>query len=408
MAAISNPVLTNPTKNGFPIAGQVEIPLASILYWFQTASGTTFYTESGVYQTSDTSFVTGFPQIACASITRKNGSVFKPTYQGYTFFNPESVVGAFVKDGYVTKIVFTWGEVTIKGYTFVQYKTDFAIISAIEGELTAGGTLFASTSYAQTLTARAIIMGGVVYPTTATPTIQDLTKKTYSTFFVYTDPVLATQDSFYAIKIKGVSYLADPLIALSDTASVQSFITDRLKKQLANYSTVSVGYTPASANNKPAVLSITIADCDTLIEAFSIDIDAGGSIAGSSFVVLNTSSVIVPHSTNYEEFGIYTDPAIGTPSTIVGITVDGATAITFPSAIDLTFANTDAIQNAIKAALSDNGYYVEDVQFKNQLASTNGKKATVRVIALGANVLMDRVDIEINGTTPASLNFTQI
>ena len=398
----ANPVLTNPTRNGFPLTGSVTLPMDSIHYWYTTAGGTTFHTDNGVFQTSATSFDTGAIALNCRTITRKGGSVFAPAYSGTTYFTANQFLYFESVEGRTSKVVFTWGEVTLNPETISTIVSQFS--SLIAGA-TATGFVYANPEHAQ-IYASGVFVNGILIPTTSNPTIIDTIPKTYTLFSAYVDPIKATVDTIRSIDINGVTYTASPQIDLNSTSLVKDFIVDSLDAYGAAYGTVSVDYTVCAVNGNKSVLSVTISECDTPVGRLKITID-GTTVTNIAFAAGETSGITVPSSNNYRCFNAFTDPVIATADTITGITVGGV-GVVFASAVTVAAGFDSALSKQIKMALASAGGTCSDVVAYVNPAQANTHKTSVEILILGCNVVVNSFQLDVDAGTLSSPAFVAI
>ena len=400
--AAANPVLTNPTKNGFPLIGTVTLPMESIHYWYTTAGGTTFHTDNGVFQTSATSFDTGAIALTCRTITRRGGSVFTPAYSGTTYFTANQFLYFESVGGETSKVVFTWGEVTLNAVAISTIVEQFT--SLIVGATT-DGFVYANPVHAQ-IYASGVFVDNSLIITTSAATIINTTPKTYTLFYAYADPIKATADTFQSITINGVTYPADPEIDLNSPNLVKTFIEDSLHAYGAAYGTVSVDYTVCAVNGNKSVLSVTISECDTPVTRLRITID-GTTPASPSFAVGETSGITVPSGLNYRCFNAFTDPVVATADTITGITVGGV-GVVFASAVNVTTSFEAALSKQIKMALASAGGTCSDVVSYVNPAQANTRKTSVEVLILGCDVVVNSFQLNVDAGTLTSPAFVAI
>lgn len=398
----ANPVLTNPTRNGFPLTGSVTLPMDSIHYWYTTAGGTTFHTDNGVFQTSATSFDTGAIALNCRTITRKGGSVFTPAYSGTTYFTANQFLYFESVGGETSKVVFTWGEVTLNPETISTIVSQFS--SLIAGA-TATGFVYANPEHAQ-IYSSGVFVNGTLIPTTSNPTIIDTIPKTYTLFSAYVDPIKATVDTIRSIDINGVTYTASPEIDLNSTSLVKAFIEDSLDAYGASYGTVSVDYTVCAVNGDKSVLSVTISECDIPVGRLKITID-GTTVTNIAFAAGETSGITVPSSNNYRCFNAFTDPVIATADTITGITVGGV-GVVFASAVTVAAGFDSALSKQIKMALASAGGTCSDVVAYVKPAEANTRKTSVEILILGCNVVVNSFQLDVDAGTLSSPAFVAI
>lgn len=404
--AASNPVLKNPnpTRNGFPLTGEVTLPMESIHYWYTTGGGTTFHTDNGVFQTSATSFDTGAIALNCRTITRKGGSVFTPAYSGTTYFTANQLLYFESVGGKTSKVVFNWGEVTLTPET----KTISTIVSQFSSLIvgaTATGFVYANPEHAQ-IYASGVFVNGTLIPTTSAAKLINTTPKTYTLFSAYVDPVKATADTIRSIDINGVTYTASPEIDLNSTSLVKAFIEDSLDAYGAAYGTVSVDYTVCAVNGNKSVLSVTISECDTPVSRLKITID-GTTVTSIAFAAGETSGITVPSSNNYRCFNAFADPVVATADTITGITVGGV-GVVFASAVTVAAGFESALSKQIKMALASAGGTCSDVVAYVNPAQANTRKTSVEILILGCNVVVNSFQLNVDAGTLSSPAFVAI
>lgn len=398
----ANPVLTNPTRNGYPLVGAVTLPMESIHYWYTTAGGSTFHTDNGVFQTSAISFDTGAISLNCRTITRKGGSVFTPAYSGTTYFTANQFLYFESVGGETSKVVFTWGEVTLNAVGISTIVSQFT--SLIVGK-TATGFVYANPEHAQ-IYASGVFVNNTLIMTTAAATIVDTTPKTYTLFSAYVDPVKATADTMLSIEINGVTYTASPKIDLNSPNLVKAFIEDSLDAYGAAYGTVSVDYIVCAVNGNKSVLSVTISECDTPVTRFKITID-GTTPATINFAAGESSGITVPSGLNYRCFNAFTDPVVATADTITGITIGGS-GVVFAAAVTVAAGFESALSKQIKMALASAGGTCSDVVSYVNPAQANTRKTSVEILILGCNVVVNSFQLDVDSGTLTSPAFVAI
>lgn len=408
--AISNPRFANGTKNGDPLNGTVTLPLDSILYWFKSSGGSTFYTKSGVFQTSGTSFSTGFAEISAKTIVRNSGQPFKPAYNGATYFNSGCLIAILTnKDGTLAdRLVFDWGDITLStNNTLSTIRTALGLTTYIVAQLNVGGFIYANPAYSEIVdnrTASGVIFNNGFWGTTDTPEIMDYTPKTYSIFWAYNDPVKVIADKFVSITVNGTEFKPETPISLTLLEDVATYIRDAFDDAQIQYGTVSVDYKLTAVNNNNSVISITVSDCELIVQKLNILID-GGTDAHSVFAEI-VPSVTVYGGQSYRCFHSYNDLDTASADRIVGLTLNG-NARTF-TGVELIPSNALAIQNSISALIAAEGAACEAVQFKVNQAQANGRATSFSIIILGSSITVNSVELDIDNGTPATANFSMI
>lgn len=394
----TNPVITNPTKNGTPMRGAVTIPIDSIHYFYSGVSIAAFITESGVYQGTCTPD-TEFPELTCLTISDNLGRVIKPTFPNTLYVNPSTFVSLISSDGIVELIEFTWGRVTINE-TLAVLKAQIVGDEVIVCELPNGKTMYASPDFAQYASNQVTIDGNVIPCLSVVLRTNTLTD--YLLWMPFADANIAVPTKTLSIEVNGTTYPLTPT-SIASIANVKTQITELLDSLSVRYGVVTGRYYQTDLNGEDTLFSLIITACDATIGDFTITI-SGGADTSTSFTGL-TSSLESPSFTGnvYQAYGTVTDADILDTDFATGVVIAGTT-VTFSSPIAVTDAR--GISEAIHGAIFTRGRVANYASFKIAMAYADTKKSVISAIIGGANVVPDSLKLNFDSGTVVTINFS--